>query len=266
MTSKSSIIPLPSCIQKELQHVAAAVTYNLVMQTFDITNEKQKKLMDSYFHGDEDNMSQAELLATGEAGTVYQSLDEMSTVIRVDKTDKTGPTQKKLVFLSWEQNVDYFVGTNIKPEYIKAADCKIESSKMEGQCLHTMALEVAKKYKLAKSFAKEFLIEKGNIKDSDFQLPSSTTLEDVLKFVLDKMFALEESQKSKSKSEMTEPESLKFPTNYFFNGFFVFVLFGPFWSCDIDCLAFLEKDDKESWLMEIMCHHVMLHMNLLLNN
>jgi len=145
MTSKSSLIPLPSCIQKELQHVAAAVTYNLVMQTFDITNEKQKKLMDSYFHGNEDNMSQAELLATSDAGTVYQSLHETSMVICVDKTDNTGPMQKKLIFLSREHNVDYFVGSNIKPEYIKAADRKIESSKIEGRCLHTMALEVARK-------------------------------------------------------------------------------------------------------------------------
>jgi len=120
--------------------------------------------------------------------------------------------------------------------------------------------------KVSKKLCQRVSYQKRNIEDSDFQLPSGTTLEDVLKFVLDKMFALEESQKSKSKSEMTEPESLKFPTNYFFNGFFVFVLFGPFWSCDIDCLAFLEKDDKESWLMEIMCHRVMLHMNLLLNN
>jgi len=97
MTSKANSIPLPSSIQKELQHIAAAVTYNLVMQTFDMTNEKQKKLMESYFHGDDDKIaSQASMLANGEAGTVYQSLYKLVTAISLDKTDLTGETQKKL--------------------------------------------------------------------------------------------------------------------------------------------------------------------------
>jgi len=43
-----------------------------------------------------------------------------------------------------------------------------------------MALKVAKKYKTAKSFAKDFLISKGNIDDGDFQLPSGTVIENVL--------------------------------------------------------------------------------------
>ncbi len=134
MTSKANSIPLPSSIQKELQRVAAAVTYNLVMQTFDVTNEKQKKLMESYFHGDDDKIaSQASMLANGEAGTVYQSLYESVTAISLDKTDQTGATQKKLKeIFSWEPHLNYFVRTHIKPNYIKLADRKIGSSKIEG--------------------------------------------------------------------------------------------------------------------------------------
>ena len=41
-----------------------------------------------------------------------------------------------------------------------------------------------------------------------------------------------------------ESESVKTkPETYIFNGFFGFVLFGPFRSCFSDCLAFLEEDD-----------------------
>jgi len=57
--------------------------------------------------------------------------------------------------------------------------------------------EVAQKYKMAKSFAKDYLITKGNIKDGNFNLPSGTTVEDVIKYVIDKMFAVEESEHDK---------------------------------------------------------------------
>jgi len=34
-------------------------------------------------------------------------------------------------FLTWLA-VDFFVGTEIKPEYIKASDCKVGSGKIDG--------------------------------------------------------------------------------------------------------------------------------------
>ncbi len=50
-------------------------------------------------------------------------------------------------------------------------------------------------------------------------------------------------QESGASGEM-ESESVKTkPETYIFNGFFGFVLFGPFRSCFSDCLAFLEEDD-----------------------
>jgi len=50
---------------------------------------------------------------------------------------------------------------------------------------------------MAKSFAKDYLITKGNIKDGNFNLPSGTTVEDVIKYVIDTMFAVEESEHDK---------------------------------------------------------------------
>jgi len=90
--------------------------------------------MESYFHGDDDKVaSQASMPANGGDVTIYQSLYELMTVISLDKTDQTGATQKKLkeIFLQ-EPNLNYFVGTHIKPNYIKLADCKIGFSKIEG--------------------------------------------------------------------------------------------------------------------------------------
>jgi len=56
-----------------------------------------------------------------------------------------------------EQALEFFVGTKIKPECIKANDYNVGSGKIKGQCLHSMALEVAQKYKIAKSLAKDFI-------------------------------------------------------------------------------------------------------------
>jgi len=87
-----------------------------------------------------------------------------------------------------------------------------------------MALEVAKKYKLAKSFAKEFLVIKGNIKDGNFDLPSGTTVDDVLKFVLDKMCKLEESQKKNIDSSISSLQTCGLYFQWLFCFCFVWTL------------------------------------------
>jgi len=62
-------------------------------------------------------------------------------------------------YFSQESNLDFDIGAEIKANYFKAGACK-SSSKIDFWCLHTMALEVAKEYKIAKSFAKDFLLAK----------------------------------------------------------------------------------------------------------
>jgi len=160
--------------------------------------------------------------------------------------------------------LNYFVGSHIKPECIKACDCKIGSSKIEGQCLHNMALKVAKKYKLAKSFAKEFLVIKGNIKDGNFDLPSGTTANDVLKFVLDKMFELEVSQKKKTKSEVTQVSVVSNPVTYFSMAFLLLFCLDPSCLASVIVWLFWKKTILGNKQMDITCHHIMLPANWLM--
>jgi len=213
MNPKPDMIALSCAVQKELQRVAAAATYNAITQKFPTKIEKQRVLMGSYFHGDGETISsQAEQLVEGEEGTIYHSLYKSFTEISVDRNDATNAMQKRLKkTFSREPNIGFIVGTQIKAEYIKAGECKI-SNKIDGRQLHNMALEVAKKYKIAKSFAKDFLISKGNIDDGDFQLPSGTVIEDVLKYIIDKMFIIEEIDCFKDHFRYNNPKDAVVPS------------------------------------------------------
>jgi len=210
MSPRSNKIPLSGNLQKEFQHLTAAATYNLIMQQSSITIERQKGLMEALFHGDGETVtSQAEMVANGQPETLFYSLYEKHTIISVNRNDTTGASQKKLKkIFSRERAIDFFVGTEIKPEYIKAHDRNLDSGRIEGWRLHSMALEVAQKYKIAKSFAKDYLVTKGNIEDGNFTLPSGTTVEDVVKYVIDKMYALEESEHGKEHQKRSKVGSI----------------------------------------------------------
>jgi len=158
--------------------------------------------MEAFFHGDGKTViSQAEMVVAGQPETLFYSLYEQHTVISVNRNDITGVSQKIKKIFSQEQAVDLFVGIKIKPEYLKANDLNVDSSRIKGWHLHSMALEVARKYKIAKSFAKDYLVTKGNIEDGNFTLPSGTTVEDVVKYVIDKMYAMEESKHEKERQK-----------------------------------------------------------------
>jgi len=97
MNPKPDMIALSCAVQKELQRVAAAASYNAITQKFPTKIEKQRVLMGSYFHGGGETISsQAEQLVEGEEGTIYHSLYKSFTEISVDRNDATNAMQKRL--------------------------------------------------------------------------------------------------------------------------------------------------------------------------
>jgi len=97
MSPRSNVIPLSSNLQKEVQHLAAAPAMdNLVMQQFDTAIEKQRGLMESHFHGDDENGHfSGKMVANGQLGMFYQSFyKKIHTEILVDRNDKTVTVQK----------------------------------------------------------------------------------------------------------------------------------------------------------------------------
>ena len=60
---------LPSNIQKELQRTAALSCYNLLPQT-GIKEKDQQQHMFTYFHGNDNILSHAELIAEGKSNYV----------------------------------------------------------------------------------------------------------------------------------------------------------------------------------------------------
>jgi len=115
MTSKAkpNMILQSTSVQKELQHVVAAAPYNTQMP-FATTIEKQKVLMDSYFHGNGKMISsQADMLATGEDS--YQLLYEVYTDISMDRNDATNANRKTWRIFSWEQEKDSMLELKSRP-------------------------------------------------------------------------------------------------------------------------------------------------------
>jgi len=72
----------------------------------------------------------------------------------MNRNDNTGVSQKKLKkIFSRKQAIVFFVGTKIKPQYIKANDHNV--GWIKGWHLHSIVLQIATKIQDCKEFCKK---------------------------------------------------------------------------------------------------------------
>jgi len=105
----------------------------------------------------------------------------------------------------------YYCGEDIKLEYLSLKSRKLDSG-IIGECnLFEMAKLVIKNVK-ATAFGKEFVQKKGN-DDDNWELPSGTTLDNLIEYVLSQMYHWEYKITRDGETESTvesnvEPEDM----------------------------------------------------------
>jgi len=260
-------IPLEAKLQKELQHMAAVISYNFICTgSKGMTIASQHTALNVCFHGDgADVVSQISNLSNGDK--MYANAFKWDTIIVTDKEDKASSSRSKLKSIfSHEPKKMYYCGEDIKLEYLSLKSCKLDSG-IIGECnLFEMAKLVIKNVK-ATAFGKEFVQKKGN-DDDNWELPSGMTLNNLIEYVLSQMYDWEYKITRDGETESTvesnvEPEDMPWqklvthPPDYYFSGFFAFVLFGKFNSTPSLHLECFAKDDKignkKTW--KVTCAH-----------
>ncbi len=172
----------------------------------------------------------------------------------------------------------YYCGEDFKREYLSLKSRKLDSGIIGGCNLFDMAKLVIKNVKKATAFGKEFVQKKGN-DDDNWELPSGATLDNLIEYVLSQMYDWEYKITRDGETESTvesvlsqmydweykitrdgetestvesnvEPEDMPgqklvtHPPDYYFSGFFAFLLFGKFNSTPSLHLECFAKDDE----------------------
>ncbi len=205
-----------------------------------MTYSSQYSALATHFHGDGDNIVlQIKNISNGTR--MYADAFEAckTNTVVMNKDDKDGPSHLKLKTLfSRNSSKTYHCGEEIKLDYLSLKLHNPDSGMISGHNLFDMAKLVIKHVKKATAFAKDFVQKKGNGND-DWELPSGTTIEDLIEHVLAEMFLWENKIMRDGETDSTvgsdvEPEDMPgqkptiHPPGYYFAGFFAFILFGKF--------------------------------------
>ena len=177
---------LPKAVRDELRMCVALRGYSSIRAGFGKKLEIQYKLMEKFFHGNESQPSQIQMLVDGQLA--YADLYD-NTVAPVaskkvkNKKKKDSPVQFYLKHsLSRVANKQYFQHVDIN---VADLERKLRSGKaiLHGRQLETIAKKGLKHYRKALSFTKD----KWDFKTNEPKM-SGTTVDDVINYVRLKMY------------------------------------------------------------------------------
>jgi hypothetical protein len=234
---------LPSAIRKEAQRTVAFAITDTIFELGDSAQKGflHKKIYDA-FHGTEANsVSMAMMFLSGkgqfEGLFVSESLKSNATG---NDTNSTGSDLTIPSMYSRREDLTMKMGTTITVADLQKATKRKDSNLITGLTLWNMASDSHKSCKKALAIALKYL-HRGT------ELPSGTTLEDFINHILAEMYLQsiavpQDAGYNDDSDDKSTTAGKERPKDWFFPGFWAFMLFGPLANEDYKSPLFLLGD------------------------
>jgi hypothetical protein len=215
-------------VLKECQATISYVCYELVMQEGSMTDAQQCTTVQNLYRGTDNpniiKQSTAFIEGSGNYSSMYD-VDE-TTGLKQIRSELTQETTSIFYVAMYEGDVDENKKKRTITLSLLNAKAPGSTEPISGRTIRENGMKVLANCRLAVSFGKQFFDSSGN-------LPSGKNHTDFYNYVLDEMhtkIVLEKKIKEKKITDAREREvilSTKRPTNWTFQGWMSFVLFGP---------------------------------------